>query len=124
MAGLQKMVANLKESVVEKEGRIAMLTTQVDSLTTQTTVLATQVQEHEVTIEEKRRELATVYVAVGSKKDLKAQGVIDSKGGFLGLGKTVQPTGVASAAAYTPLETDHETVEAMPSATSRGISGQ
>jgi hypothetical protein len=124
MAGLQKMVANLKESVVEKEGRIAILTTQVDSLQTQTTQLATQVQEHEVTIEEKRRELATVYVAVGSKKDLATQGVIVSKGGFLGLGKTVQPTGVASAAAYTPLDTDHETVVAIPSAKARVISAQ
>jgi predicted nucleic acid-binding Zn-ribbon protein len=124
MAGLQKMVANLKESVVEKEGRIAVLTTQVDSLQTQTTVLATQVQEHEVTIEEKRRELATVYVAVGSKKELKAQGVIDAKGGFLGLGKTVQPTGVATAAAYTPLDTDHETVVPIPAAKAKVISAQ
>jgi len=124
MAGLQKMVANLKESVVEKEGRIAVLTTQVDSLTTQTTMLATQVQEHEVTIEEKRKELATVYVAVGSKKDLANQGVIIAKGGFLGLGKTVQPTGVATATAYTPLDTDHETVVSIPSAKATVISAQ
>jgi hypothetical protein len=63
-------------------------------------------------------------VAVGSKKDLATQGVIVSKGGFLGLGKTVQPTGVASAAAYTPLDTDHETVVAIPSAKARVISAQ
>jgi len=131
VAGLQKMVTNLKASVTQKEERIAALSTQVDSLNTQVTGLVTQVtglettvQEHEVTIEEKRRELATVYVAVGSKKDLKAQGVIDAKGGFLGLGKTVKPTGATSAAAFTPLDTDRETVVPIPSAKAKVVSAQ
>lgn len=124
IAGLQKLVANLKHSVSEKEEHIAMLSTRVDSLQTQVTGLVTQVQEHEVTIEDKRRELATVYVAVGTKKELAAQGVIASKGGFLGLGKTVQPTGLASAAVYTPLDTDRETVVPLPAAKARVVSAQ
>jgi len=124
IAGLQKLVANLKQTVSEKEGSIAMLSGQVDSLQVQVSGLTTQVQEHEATIEDKRRELATVYVAVGTKKELAAQGVIAAKGGFLGLGKTVQPTGLVSAAVYTPLDTDHETVVPLPAAKARLVSAQ
>jgi len=124
VAGLQKLVANLKQTVSEKEGNIAMLSSQVDSLQTQVTGLATQVQEHEVTIEDKRRELATVYVAVGTKKELAAQGVIAARGGFLGLGKTVEPTGLVSAAVYTPLDTDRETVVPLSTAKAEVVSAQ
>jgi uncharacterized coiled-coil protein SlyX len=124
IAGLQKMVANLKHSVTEKEEHIAMLSTRVDSLQTQVTGLVTQVQENEVTIEDKRRELATVYLAIGTKKELAEQGVIASKGGFLGLGKTVQPTGVASSTVYTPLDTDHETVVPLSAAKAKLVSAQ
>ena len=124
IAGLQKMVANLKQSVTEKEEHIAMLTTRVDALQTQVTGLVTQVQENEVAIEDKRRELATVYVAVGTKKELADQGVIASTGGFLGLGKTVQPTGIVNPAAYTPLDTDHETVVPLTGTKAKLVSAQ
>jgi uncharacterized coiled-coil protein SlyX len=124
IAGLQKMVANLKQSVTEKEEHIAMLTTRVDALQTQVTGLVTQVQENEVTIEDKRRELATVYVAVGTKKELADRGVIASTGGFLGLGKTVQPTGVVNPSAYTPLDTDHETVVPLTGTKAKLVSAQ
>jgi len=124
VVGLQKLVANLKQSVSEKEERIAMLSGQVDSLQSRVSGLATQVEENEATIEEKRRELATVYVAIGTQKELAAQGVIASRGGFLGLGKTVQPTGLVSAAVYTPLDTDHERVVPLPAAKARAVSAQ
>jgi hypothetical protein len=131
IAGLQKMVANLKTSVAEKEGQIAQLSGQVDSLQTQVTGLVAEVQETQETvrakdtaIEEKRRELATVFVAVGTKKDLAAKGVIVAKGGLLGLGKTLQPTGFANAEAFTPLDTDQATVVPIPSVKARVLSAQ
>jgi uncharacterized coiled-coil protein SlyX len=124
IAGLQKMVANLKHSVTEKEAHIAALTTRVDELQVQVTGLVTQVQEKEVTIEDKRRELATVYLAVGTKKELAAQGVIASTGGFLGLGKTVKPTGLVNDAAYKPLDTDHETVVPLSTDKAKLVSAQ
>ena len=87
IAGLEKMVKNLKSSVSDKEAMVAALSTQVDSLTTQVNTLATTVQEthdtltvRDQTIEDRRRELATVYVAVGTKKQLKEQGVLTRQG--------------------------------------------
>ena len=124
VAGLQKLVANLKRTVTEKEEHIALLSTRVDSLETQVTGLVTQVQTNEATIEDKRRELATVYLTVGTKKELAEQGVIESKGGFLGLGKTVQPTGMLNAAVSTPLDTDRETVVPLSATKAKLVSAQ
>lgn len=131
VAGLQKMVANLKQTVAEKEGQIAQLSVQVDSLQTQVTGLVAEVQEtqetvraREQSIEEKRRELATVFVAVGNKKDLSAKGVIVAKGGLLGLGKTLQPSGFANPEAFTPVDTDQATVVPIRSVKARVLSAQ
>lgn len=110
IVGLQKMVKNLKKSVEEKQEQVAVLTEQVNSLQTRVTGLETTVQQDQVAIEEKRRELATVYVAVGTKKELESNGLIVAKGGVLGLGKTVQLTGQYSQGTFTALDTDQETV--------------
>ena len=99
--GLEKMVANLKKDVEEKEAMVAELSSRVENLQTQVAGLETQVQERspdtlvarDQAIEERRRELATVFVAVGNKKELSTKGVITAKGGVLGMGKTIQPTG-------------------------------
>jgi len=75
--GLQKMIANLKHDVTDREQTVAMLTSRVDSLQTQVTGLQTTVAANrdtlamrDATLEERRRELGTVYYIVGSKKDL------------------------------------------------------
>jgi uncharacterized coiled-coil protein SlyX len=115
--GLEKMIAGLKKSVADKETAIAQLTEQVNGLQTQVTDLNTTVQENQValverdsTIEEHRKELATVYVAVGNKKELQQQGVIVAKGGVLGMGKSFRPANAPVQTAFTPLDTDQETV--------------
>jgi len=119
--GLQRMIANLKRSVTEKEGLITQLTEQVGTLTTQVSGLTTEVEQNHVaiterdsTIEERRKELATVFVAVGTKKELESQGVIVAKGGVLGLGKTFTPAKAAAQTAFTPLDTDQETIIHTP----------
>lgn len=114
--GLQKMVTNLKKSVTEKQEQVATLTEQVNSLQVQVTGLETTVQQDQVAIEEKRKELATIFVAVGTKKELADQGLIEAKGGVLGLGKTVQLTGSYSPAVFTAVDTDQETVVRAPAA--------
>ncbi len=117
VAGLQKLVAQLRANVAEREQNIAMLTSQVDSLRTQVTGLNTQVAEaqdtirvREQTLEERRRDLATVYYVVGTKKDLTKDGVITARGGLLGIGKTLLPTGRVDSPAFQPLDTDQQTV--------------
>ena len=60
-------------------------------------------------IEEKRSELGTIYYIVGTKKDLTASGVIVAKGGFLGLGKTMQLSGRYDDSLFTAMDTDQQT---------------
>lgn len=131
IGGLQKLVAQLKQNVGEKEALVAQLTGRVDSLQTEVQGLATVVEEtketlaaREVTIEEKRREVATVFVAVGTKKDLTTSGVVIAKGGVLGIGKTLQPTGTGNEAAFTPIDTDQETVVRTSAAKVQVVSAQ
>jgi ribosomal protein L29 len=117
VSGLEKLVAQLKRTVEDREQSIAQLSTQVDSLQTQVTGLATQVQEGQDTlqvknarIEEDRHALATVYYIMGSKQELTRSGVVMAKGGLLGVGKTLLPTGTMNESQFTPLDTDQETV--------------
>jgi predicted nucleic acid-binding Zn-ribbon protein len=117
VASLQTMIAGLKQTVSEREQQIAELAGRVDSLQTQVSGLTATVQQNEdslraqtQTIEDKRRELATVEYVIGSKKDLTADGLITSKGGVLGIGKTLLLTGHYDDSYFTPMDTDKEDV--------------
>ena len=130
-AGLQRLIAQLKSSVEEKQAMIAMLSGRVDTLQTQVAGLATEVEqgketlaEREQTIEDKRRELATVYYVVGDKKELTEAGVIEARGGLLGIGKTILPTAKVSSASFTALDTDMSTIVRVGAAKARVISAQ
>ena len=130
-AGLQKMIASLKISVTEKEALVAMLTGRADSLQIQVASLEGAVQQSQETIkakdmvlEERRSELATIYLLMGTKKELSTSGVIVSKGGFLGLGKTVQLTGRYDESQFSRLDTDQEKLVRTPSPKARVLSAQ
>jgi hypothetical protein len=117
IAGLEKLVANLKQTVLEKESQVAQLAGQVDSLQTTVTGLTASVEEgrqtilaRDQTIEEKQRELGTVYYIIGTKQDLTRSGVIAAKGGVLGMGRTLLPTGRSNESLFTPLNTNQETL--------------
>ena len=115
--GLEKMLAKLRRNVKEKEQMIAQLTTQVEGLQTQVTTLDGEVQE-------KTRELGTVYYIAGTKTELKNSGVIVAKGGLLGLGKTIKPSGQVNEALFTAVDTDQETVIHIPAAKAQVVSAQ
>lgn len=122
--GLDRLVKNLRASVTEKEQVIAQLTTRVDELQVQVAGLNTKVAEGEqlieaqavtienqsAAIEDRRRELGTVFYTIGSKDELKDAGLVVAKGGLLGLGKTLKLSGKFEGAQFTPLDTDHEAV--------------
>jgi chromosome segregation ATPase len=117
VASLEKMIVTLKQTMIEKEALVARLTGQVDSLQVSVTGLTTEVkrgqetiQAREQTIEEKRRELATIYYVVGSKKELTLRGFIVAKGGVLGMGKTVEATGRYNDSYFTSMDTDQESI--------------
>jgi hypothetical protein len=116
-AGLRKLVDQLRRNVAEREQTVAVLTSQVDSLRTQVTGLTATVAEREDTLrvrdlslEDRRRDLATVYYVVGDKKALVQDGVITAQGGIFGLGKTLLPTGRIDSPAFNAIDTDQQTV--------------
>jgi len=131
MAGMEKLIASLKLNVSGKEEQIAQLTGRVDSLQTQVTTLATTVQAdadtmraQSQTIEERRRELATIEYVIGTKKDLENSGLIMARGGVLGMGKTLKLSGRFDDSRFTPLDTDFETVVRTPAAKVEVLSPQ
>ena len=78
----------------------------------------------DMALEERRTELATIYLMMGTKKELSMSGVIVSKGGFLGLGKTVQLTGRFDESQFSRLDTDQEKLVRTPSPKARVLSAQ
>ncbi len=131
VTGLERLIGNLKRSVVEKEAMVAQLSSQVDSLHTQVNGLVATVSAREDTlrtrdlqVEEKRREAATVYYAIGSKKELAQSGVIKASGGVLGIGKTLLPTGAQNETAFVSMDTDEQTVIVTSSPKARVLSAQ
>ncbi|MFI5370525.1 MAG: hypothetical protein ACHQ52_03130 [Candidatus Eisenbacteria bacterium] len=107
MAGLEKMLANLKHTLATKEQMIQALAARVDSLGTQVTGLTESVAE-------KTHELGTVYCMMGNKRDLTRAGVVVASGGVLGLGKTLKPSGHLDETLCTTIDTDNETTLDIP----------
>lgn len=131
IAGMERVIANLKQTVLTKEASIAALTGRVDSLQTQvvglqSTVAADQaaISLRDQAIEEKRRELATVFYLVGDKKTLTTAGVIAPKGGVLGMGRTQQLTGRYDAGLFKSLDTDTDLIIRVPTKKVRVLSSQ
>ena len=116
-ASLDRMVKQLKTELAEKEQLAAQLGGQVESLRTNVADLNSTVEQahtriaaQEDTLEQRRRELGTVYYAAGTKNDLMKGGVVVAHGGVLGLGKTLGPSNTADLASFRELDTDQETV--------------
>lgn len=138
VAGLEKMIRNLRATVAEREQVIAQLNTRVDELQAQVTGLKAEVaQGHEtikaqsqiidtqaVAIEDSRRAIGTIYYAIGTKKELTEADLVESKGGILGLGKTLKPTGRIDETKFMAIDTDRETVIVVPAEKAKVLSAQ
>lgn len=138
LAGLEKLVKNLRASVEERELTITQLTTRVEELQVQVAGLTTQVQEgaqlieaqaetietQTAAMEDRRRELGTVYYTIGTKNELKEAGLVVSKGGVLGLGRTLKLSGEFAGAHFTTLDTDKVTVIHIAAKEARILSDQ
>jgi len=118
------MIAGLRKSVSEKEQRIAELGTQVDTLQTRVTGLSVEIENQQQDLAAKQHELATIFYAMGTKKDLTRSGVVAAKGGVLGIGKTLEPSGHFSETVFTALDTDQENVIRIPSDKAQVLSAQ
>ena len=131
IAGMEKMIAGLKQSVSEKEVRIAELNGQVDTLQTRVTGLTTDVETKQAELSAKQdelmarqQELATIFYTMGTKKELSKSGVVVSKGGVLGLGKSTELSGRFDESRFTSLNTDQENVIRIPYEKAQVLSAQ
>lgn len=115
--GLEKMLAGLRRTVVKKEAMIAQLTQQVETLHTEVNGLT-------ASNEEKRKELGTVMVIMGSKKELTSAGAVVATGGVLGLGKTLKPTGHVDESLCIAVDTDQMTTLEIPAPKAQVVSAQ
>lgn len=131
VAGLEKMIAGLRRSVAEKELAVAVLTGTVDSLNVRVEGLMAEVvsgrdsiRARDEAIEERRRELATVRYIIGGRKTLAEAGAIVARGGFLGIGRTLQPSSSVDESQLLPLDTDQQAVLTMPGSRARVLTAQ
>lgn len=129
VGGLRRMVANLNRTLDDRQKTLEEMSARVESLQGQVGSLQTEVQQNHETIvakdaslEERRRELATVYCLVGTKQQLTRQGAIVASGGVLGMGKTLLPSGQAGVGV--PLDTDVATVVKTDAAKARVLTAQ
>ncbi|MBM4129426.1 hypothetical protein FJ250_00130 [bacterium] len=138
IAGLEKLIRGLRQTVAEKEQEIAALTTRVGELQTQVAGLQTEVavgqetirrqdetiQQQTASLEQSRQRLGTVYYVIGTKKELSRQGLVESKGGLLGIGRTVRPTGRTEGGQFTALDTDRATYIPIDAKKAKVVSAQ
>ena len=94
-AQLKAFVKNLESRIQEQEEQIQALTAelakkniQIESLTKNVDELNTRTKQKDAQIMKIEDEKNVAYFVIGTKKELIAKGLIDRKGGFIGLGKS------------------------------------
>lgn len=85
-----KEIDRLKNQLSELKIDVKNLNTQIDKLNTNVDSLSSENKQKESVIKEKTKRINTAYYAIGNEDELEENGVIEKKGGFLGLGKTAQ----------------------------------
>ncbi len=93
---LQNKLSELNSRLAEREDEVISLTKQLEEKNVNINNLNSQVAQLQQESQKNKSELSkledaqySAYFIVGTKKELKAAGVIDSKGGFIGMGKTL-----------------------------------
>ncbi|HNX03314.1 MAG TPA: hypothetical protein PLE33_06715 [Candidatus Cloacimonas sp.] len=98
LKGVQEIVNKLKNSISEKEQIMDELQQRLgilnETLETERRSSAEEIQKREMTITEKEQQITqqsieanTIYYVSGTRKELMSKGIMDRKGGLLGIGK-------------------------------------
>ncbi|HLF14607.1 MAG TPA: hypothetical protein VI932_06945 [Bacteroidota bacterium] len=82
-SALQTMVDNLRKTLEEREQSIVALDMRVKGLEGEVAEKAELVRQREMVIDAQKKEIATVYYVVGTRKELEEKGIIQDEGGFL-----------------------------------------
>ncbi len=98
LRGVQDMLAKLKASVADKERIVSELQTSLgimsETLESERRLSAEELAKREktisdkqLTIEEQRKDINTIFYVYGTRKELIDKKIIDRKGGLLGIGR-------------------------------------
>ncbi|HIP32511.1 MAG TPA: hypothetical protein EYG86_07110 [Crocinitomicaceae bacterium] len=87
---LDLMIESLIKDIQWKDEQINLLQTELHSLDQEYSALFDSYQEQAIIVDELTEEMNTVYYAYGTAKELRENGVIEKKNGFLGIGKKVE----------------------------------
>ena len=126
ITALRATVAQLTGISERQRGEIERMGLQFDSLSQVSQANARTAANLQVALTEKVEEQESVFVAVGSAKDLTRRGVIRRRGGIVGLGSTITASLPFNQALFTPLRMSADTTIELPnpSATYRVITSQ
>jgi len=92
LAGMEKMIENLQNTITLKDEEIAELKTRMEGLNIELANLNTNYQVVESESAQKTDMLNTAYYTIGTRKELQEKKVITKEGGFIGLGKSTKVT--------------------------------
>lgn len=86
---LEIMIESLMKDIEWKDEQISLLQSELNQLDSEYSKLFDAYQEKAIQVDELKSEINTVYYAYGSAKELSANGVIEKKNGFIGIGKKI-----------------------------------
>ena len=108
---LTAFVEKLQKKIAEQEEELQLMTTELQKKNITISTLNRNLEElteqnrekdeHIVKVEDERN---TVYYIIGTKKQLKEQGIISSSGGFLGMGRKTNLESDSDLSAYTKID--------------------
>ena len=126
IAALRATVAQLNDISDRQRAEIQRMGLQYDSLSQINLANARNAVSLQAALTEKVEAQESVFVAVGSAKDLTRQGVIRRRGGIIGIGSTITPSLPFKQALFKPLRMSADTVVELPksSGTYRVITSQ
>jgi DNA repair exonuclease SbcCD ATPase subunit len=87
---LKTMIDGLLKDIEWKDEQISLLQGELDALDSEYSKLFDAYQEKAIQVDQLKSEINTVYYAYGSAKELSANGVIEKKNGFIGIGKKIK----------------------------------
>lgn len=98
-AGLETMVAHMSKQLAQQDSEIVMLQNNLARVNTSYAEVARQFNDSIEVLQNQNARVAalttainTVYYAVGTEKELKANKIITKEGGFIGIGKNTELT--------------------------------
>jgi DNA repair exonuclease SbcCD ATPase subunit len=120
---LERLVAELRKSLEEKEATLAALEEKTLVLAKEAEELRGTVKEKEAVVKEKEAAIAdresqmsTAYVLIATQSALKKAGLVEKKGSVLGLGGNWQRTGQFDETLFKQIDTRKETEFAVGAA--------